>query len=162
MKKQKQDGVEQRGWWFSQSHGYFKSDDVSDCDKGFEESWELIKRTIAEEGPFDGIMGFSQGAAFVGLVCMKMPQDFKFAMLFAPFMSVCSKHAQYYNQEKNVVKIPTLIVIGEGDQVIVPSRSELLLPFFNQAHVVRHEGGHFVPATSKQKQAYLTFLDNQK
>ena len=96
MKKQKQDGVEQRGWWFSQSHGYFKSDDVSDCDKGFEESWELIKRTIAEEGPFDGIMGFSQGAAFVGLICMKMPQDFKFAMLFAPFMSVCSKHAQYY------------------------------------------------------------------
>ena len=66
------------------------------------------------------------------------------------------------NQEKNAVKIPTLIVIGEGDQVIVPSRSELLLPFFNQAQVVRHEGGHFVPATSKQKQAYLTFLDNQK
>ena len=52
--------AEQRGWWFSQPHGYFKSDDVSDCDKGFEESLSLIKTTIEEEGPFDGLMGFSQ------------------------------------------------------------------------------------------------------
>ena len=47
---------------------------MSDCDKGFEESWKLIKTTIEEEGPFDGIMGFSQGAAFAALICMKMPQ----------------------------------------------------------------------------------------
>ena len=92
---------------------------------------------------------------------MEMPQAFKFAMLFAPFMSVCSKHAHYYDEKKSV-KIPTMFVIGDNDQVIVPSRSELLLKFFCQTNVVRHDGGHFVPATGKQKQAYLSFLENQK
>ena len=82
-------------------------------------------------------------------------------MLFAPFKSVCSKHAHFY-EEKNNVEIPTLAVIGENDQVIVPGRSEALLASFTRAQVIRHEGGHFVPATSKQKQAYLSFLDDQK
>ena len=84
-------------------------------------------------------------------------------MLFAPFMSVCSKHAHYYHEMLNgLVQIPTLFVIGENDQVIVPVRSEALLPFFSKPQVVKHEGGHFVPATSKQKQAYLSFLDDQR
>ena len=96
-------------------------------------------------------------------VLLSFFQEFKFAMLFAPFMSVCSKHAHYYDEkEKGSVQIPTLFVIGENDQVIVPVRSEALLPFFSKPQVIKHEGGHFVPATSKQKQAYLSFLDDQK
>ena len=58
---------------------------MSDCDKGFEESWKLIKTTIEEEGPFDGIMGFSQGAAFAALICMKMPQVNIKNFLIQPF-----------------------------------------------------------------------------
>ena len=58
--------AEQRGWWFSQPHGFFKSDDVSDCDKGLDESLQLVSKTIEEEGPFDGIMGFSQVFFFKG------------------------------------------------------------------------------------------------
>ena len=148
---------EQRGWWFSQPHGYFKSDDVSDCDKGFEESLDLIRKTIQEEGPFQGIMGFSQGAALTVLLCMMPEFKFDFAMVFAPFKSVCSKHDKFYQS----VDIPTLYVVGDGDQVIHPSQSEALLAYFTKATVVKHDGGHFVPATSKQKPAYLKFLEEQ-
>lgn len=148
---------EQRGWWFSQPHGYFKSDDISDCDKGFDESLQLIKKTIEEEGPFQGIMGFSQGAALTVLICMMPEFKFDFAMAFAPFKSVCSKHEKFYRD----VDIPILYVIGDGDQVIHPTRSETLLAHFSKATIVRHEGGHFVPATSKQKPAYLKFLEEQ-
>ena len=49
-------------------------------------------------------------------------------------------------------------MVGEGDQVIDPRRSEALLAFFERPQVIRHDGGHYVPASSKQKQAYLEFL----
>ena len=61
---------DQRGWWFSRENDYFKADDVSDCDKGFEGSLELIQRTFDLHGPFDGVMGFSQGAALLALLCL--------------------------------------------------------------------------------------------
>jgi glutathione S-transferase/predicted esterase len=154
---------EQRGWWFSQPHGYFKSNDVSACDKGFEESLAIIKKTIEEDGPFDGLMGFSQGAALAVLIGLLQSRGeasfscFKFAMIFAPFKSACSRHDYIYEGTK--IDIPTMVVIGEGDQVIEASRSESLLAYFSRPEVVRHPGGHFVPATSKQKQSYLYFLD---
>ena len=71
---------------------YFQSDDVSDCDHGFDQSLQHVLKAIEEQGPFDGLMGFSQGAALASLLCLmqKEPQ-FKFAMFFAPFMSCCSK-----------------------------------------------------------------------
>lgn len=155
------EGAEQRGWWFSQPHGYFKSTDVSDCDKGFEESLQVIKTAIEEEGPFDGIMGFSQGAALVAIICMTptLARHFKFAMLFAPFKSVCSKHKHYFEK---VIDLPTLLVIGDGDQVVDPSRGLEMVSLFKNAQVVRHEGGHFVPATSKQKESYLSFFEKQQ
>lgn len=129
---------------------------MSDCDKGFQESLELIKRTIKEEGPFDGIMGFSQGAALSAIICMtEIAQNFKFAVLFSPFMSPCSKHAQYYGEK---AEIPTLFVYGKGDQVVNFTRSQALMAYFGQAEAVCHDGGHFVPASGKQKQCYLDFL----
>ena len=155
---QNSEAVEQRGWWFSQPHDYFKSDDVSDCDKGFHESLSLIRKAIEEDGPFDGIMGFSQGAALAALICLKAEFKFRFAMLFAPFISPCTRHAEFYAKKAD---IPVMFVIGEGDQVVAFERGQALTAFFTNATVVKHEGGHFVPATSKQKQSYLTFLDSQ-
>ena len=102
-------------------------------------------------------MGFSQGAALAVMICMREEFNFDFAMFFAPFKSVCTKHEAMYKQ----VNIPALFVIGEGDQVIEAKRSDALLPYFSQNTVVRHEGGHFVPATSKQKYAYIKFLEDQ-
>ena len=52
-------------------------------------------------------------------------------------------------------------MVGDGDQVINPRRSEALLDFFEQPKVIRHDGGHYVPATSKQKASYLEFLQER-
>ena len=84
----------------------FQSTDESDCDRGFEESLELILKTIEDQGPFDGLMGFSQGACLAAILCLRLQQEkqahFKFCMLFAPFMSPCSKHRGYYNENEKV------------------------------------------------------------
>ena len=175
---------DQRGWWFSQPNDYFKATDVSDTDKGFEESLALLRQTAALHGPFDGIMGFSQGAALAALICLMQEADkeedfnFRFAILFAAFKSRSSRHAHWYvHQHDQIcssfdfklsicdrytgskVRLPTLYVLGEDDKVIEKALSEELLPLFTQPTVVYHPGGHFVPATGKQKPQYLDFLN---
>ena len=39
--------------------------------------------------------------------------------------------------------------------------SEELLLYFKSPHILHHTGGHYVPATSKEKQGYITFLEQQ-
>jgi hypothetical protein len=46
----------------------FDSKKPSDICLGFENSLALIEKTFEELGPFDGLLGFSQGAAFVGIL----------------------------------------------------------------------------------------------
>ena len=64
-----------------------QSDDVSDCDLGFDTSLQLIRKTLEEQGPFDGLMGFSQGAAFAAILALmgdglkNQPSQSKFRFL---------------------------------------------------------------------------------
>ena len=159
---------DQRGWWFSRESGYFKSDDASDCDKGFSESLDLITKTFELHGPFDGILGFSQGAALAALLCLMKTREpdavpaaiqFQFAVLVAGFKSLSSKHAPWYAADGAKVKMPTLHVIGTEDRVIRKSVSEALLHHFQDPDKLYHSGGHYMVATAKQKRLLLPVLE---
>lgn len=63
------DLADQRSWWFNKDDGSFKGTNRSGPAFGFEESVRLVEKVWAEEGPFQGLLGFSQGASFVGLLC---------------------------------------------------------------------------------------------
>ena len=69
------------GWWFSDVD-YFKSTQVSDYVKGFDESLKEVEKVFEEKGPFDGILGFSQGGSMVGLICALKQLGGKFLFLF--------------------------------------------------------------------------------
>lgn len=60
---------EQRGWYFSTEALTFNSHDATDFSWGLKESIEVISRAFEELGPFDGILGFSQGAALGSILC---------------------------------------------------------------------------------------------
>jgi len=159
-----QDG---RGWWFSRDNDYFKANDATDCDKGFDASMELIEKTFEEHGPFDGIMGFSQGAALASLLCLmrergelKPVVDFKFAIMVASFKSLSTKHAKWYSgEEVKKVTIPTMHVLGSDDKVIRKGVTEQLFSLFGNLTKLYHPGGHYVAARPMQKKGYLKFLD---
>ncbi|KAL0387329.1 UNVERIFIED_CONTAM: Rhodanese-like domain-containing protein 6 [Sesamum radiatum] len=65
--------------------------------EGFEKSIKYLKTVFSEAGPFDGILGFSQGAAMAALVGahrekLKGEMDFRFVVLcsgFAVNMTIC-------------------------------------------------------------------------
>lgn len=66
------------GWWFNTEDRTFKATVPSELCVGFNDSIALVERAFLESGPFDGILGFSQGAAFVSILCAMKLKNCKF------------------------------------------------------------------------------------
>ncbi|XP_020564426.1 esterase OVCA2 [Oryzias latipes] len=151
-----------RGWWFSDTQAR-SFNALQQCDEslGLEESVSAVKEAVKAHGPFDGILGFSQGAAFVAMLCCLQEQKpepdftFRFAVLVAGFRSLCKEHEKFYS---TTLQIPSLHVFGLEDRVIPDHMSRDLLPSFQDPQVLIHPGGHFVPAASAHRQTYQDFL----
>ncbi|KAM7534496.1 hypothetical protein Aperf_G00000106534 [Anoplocephala perfoliata] len=155
-----------RGWWFSKPDDSFQADEYTDFQRGFEESAEFVKNVLKTQGPFDGILGFSQGAAFVTLLQILMeyhPEEWdaptvKFAILFATFKSRSSVHLSLYKTDQPI-KMPTLLVYGQADKVIPREMTEDLIPYYADPHnIMVHPKGHLIPTDAPAKQAYREFI----
>lgn len=151
-----------RGWWFSDVQARrFSAQQQCEESLGLDQSVATVREAVKVQGPFDGILGFSQGAAFVAMLCSlqekKLEPDFnfRFAVLVAGFRSACKEHQVYYDAP---LQIPSLHVFGLEDKVIPDSMSRELLPSFQDPQVLIHPGGHFVPAASAHRQTYQEFL----
>ncbi|XP_058483648.1 esterase OVCA2 [Solea solea] len=151
-----------RGWWFSDVQARsFSAQQQCEESLGIDESVAVVREAVKDQGPFDGILGFSQGAAFVAMLCSLQERrlehefSFRFAILVAGFRSACTEHNTFYSAP---IQIPSLHVFGLEDRVIPGSMSKELLPFFLEPKVLEHPGGHFVPAASAHRQTYQDFL----
>ncbi|NXP04958.1 OVCA2 Esterase, partial [Thinocorus orbignyianus] len=149
-----------RGWWFSRPDA-FDAGEVAAAPAGLEESLSAVEAAMAEHGPFDGLLGFSQGAALAAMVCALRARGdprfpVAFAILVAGFASRAPAHAHFY---RDPISLPTLHVVGDADAVIAAPLSRELAQHFVEPTVLTHTGGHFVPAAAPQKKVYLDFLD---
>nr|XP_012227110.1 PREDICTED: UPF0483 protein AGAP003155 isoform X1 [Linepithema humile]XP_012227111.1 PREDICTED: UPF0483 protein AGAP003155 isoform X1 [Linepithema humile]XP_012227112.1 PREDICTED: UPF0483 protein AGAP003155 isoform X1 [Linepithema humile] len=145
------------GWWFNTEDRVFKATEPSELCVGFDDSVTLIEKTFSEQGPFDGILGFSQGAAFVNILCAmkkkkKLQIEFNFAIAISGFKSLCAPHAIYYDEE---IDIPSLHIYGENDQIIPTVMAEQVSGLFTNKKEIRHEGGHYIPS---KKDIYKSFI----
>lgn len=151
-----------RGWWFSDTQARsFSAQQQCEESLGLDESVATVREAVKAQGPFDGILGFSQGAAFVAMLCSLQEQkvepefNFHFAILVAGFRSACKEHQNFYSAP---LQMPSLHVFGLEDKVIPDSMSRELLLSFQDPQVLIHPGGHFVPAASAHRQTYQDFL----
>ncbi|NWH63509.1 OVCA2 Esterase, partial [Geococcyx californianus] len=150
-----------RGWWFSRP-GAFEAGEAAAEPAGLEESLSAVAAALAEQGPFDGLLGFSQGAALAAMVCALRArgdprfQPVAFAILVAGFASRAPAHGHFYREP---IALPTLHVVGDADMVIAAPLSRELARRFVEPVVLSHPGGHFVPVAAPQKKAYLDFLE---
>ena len=89
------------GWWFSHP-GKYDAIAYTDFDEGFDASIEYMAKVFKEQGPFDGILSFSQGACLAAILCCLKEkgderfQGFDFAIIGAGYKSRQSQHAKYY------------------------------------------------------------------
>ncbi|XP_065371801.1 esterase CG5412 [Calliphora vicina] len=165
--KPMEEGVEpqpdQLSWWFNKDDGSFKGTNRNGPAFGFQESLKLVEDTWKTQGPFQGLLGFSQGACFVGLLCGLARKKLtsirpEFAILSSGFLSGSLVHKSAY--EESII-IPTLHVYGLSDEIIPKEMSQELANHFKNVEVLEHNGGHYFPATSQQKQTYINFFQDR-
>ncbi|ODQ80787.1 hypothetical protein BABINDRAFT_160999 [Babjeviella inositovora NRRL Y-12698] len=135
---QKAETPDYRSWW------------LLDDDYDMTEAWKSIRECVEKEGPFVGIMGFSQGAGFAGVVANKLAEfstqtdALKFAILYSGFRLKPARYQKYYEPK---LALPTLHVWGELDTVVEEDRSRGLWDVCEDSSrtLLKHPGGHFVP-----------------
>ncbi|XP_073816302.1 esterase GA18864 [Musca autumnalis] len=155
--------ADQLSWWFNKDDGSFKGTNKNGPAFGFQESLKLVEETWKTQGPFQGLLGFSQGACFVGLICGLAKKKLtsikpEFAIMSSGFLSGSLVHKSAY--EESVI-IPTLHIYGLSDEIIPKEMSQELANHFKNVEVLEHNGGHYFPATSQQKQAYINFFQDR-
>ncbi|KAG9017240.1 hypothetical protein FRB90_001258 [Tulasnella sp. 427] len=152
-----------RAWW--------RANDAKTVYWGTEESVEYAKRLMIEH-QFDGVFGFSQGAAFAGLLCAmlerphlypqilvdgKLPQPpFKFGIFAGGFKPVPAPLAAVFSE--GPVTTPTLHVIGKNDVIVYAPRSQMLIDACQNPRVEQHDGGHFVPSAAPWRNFFRDYI----
>jgi predicted esterase len=130
--------------------------------------WERSRKFLCERlarSRYDGIFGFSQGAAMTSLLVGLRSRDqsrsepwFNFAVMVGGFESRDPSHAQIYARQ-GLYALPTLHLIGAVDQIVAPETSLALAARFQRAEVVMHRGGHIVPSDHSSSAKVASFLD---
>ena len=155
----------ERGWWFSRPDDSYNALDETDTSNGYDESISFILQALEQHGPFDGMLGFSQGASLLSLLVHLQQtkpklfehKSFKFAIFVSGFKSLITSHQDYYSMP---LELPSFHIMGSGDHVIPPVASEVLAQQFPSAVVYRHSGGHYIPANPELRDKLRIFLSH--
>lgn len=150
------------GWWHARENSLAPSRGDPGVARlqqryvGWQRTRDFIVELFAREGPFDGILGFSQGAALAALLVglrsplaapsAELPLRFGFALMVGGFLSNDDSHGELYARRSSYV-LPTLHIIGRADAVVPRVVSQRLALQFPNRLVLEHDGGHVIAAT---------------
>ncbi|KAL3140879.1 hypothetical protein ABBQ32_005414 [Trebouxia sp. C0010 RCD-2024] len=134
--------------------------------RGWDNSKDFIEKVFKEQGPFDGVMGFSQGGACASTVAalqrlgvmLQGAPPLKFAIFFAGAL-IRDRNLSYIYKEK--VTLPSIHIIGDKDYV--KEWSEFQLTKWQDPILIRHPRGHVIPRLEGEKlQVVRQFLQTQQ
>jgi predicted esterase len=135
------------GWWHHNFRGWARTRD-----------WAVS--LFDRERPFDGVFGFSQGAALTSLLVGMRATDglsFGFAVMVGGFRSDSPVH-EYLYAESAAYTLPSLHMIGLADTVVPARDSRVLAAQFASPVVVEHPGGHVIASAPAVRRAVADFL----
>ncbi|MCJ1355502.1 MAG: hypothetical protein MMC33_005494 [Icmadophila ericetorum] len=131
----------------------------SEDDRSVADAYEWLYRVIEEDGPFDGVLGFSHGATFAfGFLVQHARKNpyasplFRSAIFIGslpPFRNDDKGKIVYEKGLQDIVKMPTLHVTGKADFVYEHSMSVYRLCDARSSQLVVHAKGHEIPGDAK-------------
>ena len=139
---------------------------------GWAHSLDHLKSVIEESGPFDGVIGFSQGAAAIAMLVaeaqlsgpsMKQSRWFHFACFIGGFLP----NAPYMRERidkavrSSLFALPSWHAFGSDDFVIPSNKSEALANCFQHAVLQPFAGGHEMPQGDVAMQSFRRFIEKQ-
>ncbi|KAG7539300.1 Serine hydrolase FSH [Arabidopsis suecica] len=147
--------------WYQASKGFKEY-------RNFEECLAYIEDYMLKNGPFDGLLGFSQGAFLTaaipgmqeqGTALTKVPKV-KFLVIIsgAKFPGLMfGEPKAAVNAFSSPVRCPSLHFIGERD--FLKTEGEVLVESFVEPVVIHHSGGHIIPKLdTKAEEKVLSFF----
>ncbi|PKI82300.1 dihydrofolate reductase [Malassezia vespertilionis] len=150
-----------RAWWRHDGDVY----------RGWDNSAMFLQTVFQEHGPFDGIMGFSQGGSVTAVITAALEHPslvpemhgkfqelpFKFAINISGFRPADQKFDALFEPK---IATPMLIIIGMNDFLVEPKTTETLLSICEQSRIVHHDGGHYLPTNASWRNFLRDFIDS--
>lgn len=122
-----------------------------------------LDEIVASDGPFAGMLGYSQGAAYVPFYVSTRPNTFEFALMFCGYPTLTHLGMLGVVQDLSPSPIPSLIWMGANDFLIPPEFTREMIPFFESPLVVESDqGDHAVPGTDDPTfEQVVSFIESQ-
>jgi predicted esterase len=155
-------GEDARSWWVWEDGEERPS--LSFEYRGLDETFEALNAICEAEGPFDGVLGFSQGAALAAMLCRHrpwQPPHFRYAIMIAGFVPRDPTLATSFDESMPPSSLPTLHVFGAMDERVPPPSSERLARSFAAPQTFSHPGGHAVPSDAAFRATVRDFVAAQ-
>ncbi|CAI9109041.1 OLC1v1008778C1 [Oldenlandia corymbosa var. corymbosa] len=138
--------------WFQAFHH-----DHDQFNKSFDEAISYIEEQMIKLGPFDGVLGVSQGGSVTstlpgmqkqGVALTKVPK-IKFVIIISGAklggLLFPSSPQLAKNAFSTPIDIPSLHIVGEKDELVLPQYQFELMESFVRPTLLYHHGGHGVP-----------------
>lgn len=128
----------------------------------FEDTCKYLNDIWISKGPFDGVLGFSQGAEAASVWIDDRIRSGVFDSLPKFFIAISAflrpKPLNFPNYASKLIEIPSLHIFGLADQYIPPSRSLELAEIYVNSRIYQHQGTHVVPQKSEDCEEIRSFL----
>ncbi|KAG7442929.1 FSH1-domain-containing protein [Guyanagaster necrorhizus] len=150
--------------------GWYKANHDRTKAIGLEDSL-VVLRDILKERKFDGVLGFSQGAALAAFLSalLEKPEAYPRFLIDGeaphPPLQFCISVAGFkiadplsdivYNP---TYATPTLHVLGRTDIIVTEERANGLLKVSANKRIEGHDGGHFVPSKTSWRKFLVAYL----
>jgi Serine hydrolase (FSH1) len=158
------------GWWHAISDNNCANVPMAGAVRyvGWEATYEWIVNQFDMAGPFDGVFGFSQGAALasvlVGLRSVGTSEaedtllEFSFVILAGGFSVRDPTLSRAYGSVSSY-DLPSLHLIGGSDLIVPPSISLAVAARFRNPVIVGHQNGHTIPGDAETRRLVAGFLE---
>ena len=133
-----------------------------------EEDWaseaiESIDKIIEEKGPFLGVLGFSQGAAFISVYLSNKPNNFNFVVMFSGYIPTLHTGLVEKIAQNSPFNTQSLSWMGANDSIIANSLGENQSTLFSKSEVIVSKYGmHNVPNRYDQTFKDVVYFINSK
>lgn len=150
--------IDMRAWWRIDSSN---KETYGNTDAAF----KAIKEAVDAHGPFDGVIGFSQGAGLAAIVTKALKEiapsnpELKIAILYSAFKMQAESAQKWY---ETPFTVPTLHVMGTMDTVVPEEKGLELYNCWQPSKraLLKHPGGHYTPSQKPILQAVLKFVND--
>lgn len=138
---------------------------------GWRDTCKWVVSLFEREGPFDGVFGFSQGAALTALLVglrshdgtttERKPLTFDFAIMVGAFLANDPDLACLYDSRESYA-LPSIHIIGRSDRIVPGEYSRKVATKFKSPVVLEHDGGHVIAGTPLIRKRVASFLEERR